>query len=331
MEASPFRTQFEIPPLEDPIRYPGSLMGMGSCFAEHMIQKLNRYKFEVLSNPLGILFNPISCAKGLEYLLGLESLSERQLILHEGNWVSLDHHGRFSASTKQELEKEIELSLEQGRVFLKNAQYILLTFGTAWVYRWKDSGEIVANCHKIPASRFEKVLLPVEAIVSRFEKILTCLNEEFPHLRLICTVSPIRHWKDGALNNQVSKSVLRLALFELQKRFDSLYYFPAYELLMDDLRDYRFYAPDMLHPNETAIAYVWERFKEACIHSDAHPLMEKVHKIALGLEHKPRDTSSEAYQIHLKKLLNSIKVLESEEACLNFESEKRKVEGMLNG
>ncbi|MEM6631573.1 MAG: GSCFA domain-containing protein [Bacteroidota bacterium] len=325
MDSSLFRTKFEISELAKKIEYPGNLLAIGSCFADNMALALDLYKFQVLSNPFGIMFNPISCVNTLEYILGSQSFSEEELIFHEERWISLNHPSPFAAVSKKQAAESIEAAIDKGKEFLLNADYLLLTWGTAWVYRWKTSQQVVANCYRLPANQFEKELLSVESIVSRYEKVLNLLFERFPKIQLICTLSPIRHWKDGATHNQVSKSVLRLALYELQQRFEMIYYFPAYELLMDDLRDYRFYAADMLHPSEIAVQYIWERFKASCIHSDCHSIIDQLQKISKGLQHKPRKAQSEGYQKHLKKLIKSIEVLESKEPCLNFETEKEMI------
>ena len=319
---STFRTEFSIDPLPKPLTYPGEIVGVGSCFAQHMGARLSHYKFRNVLNPTGIVFNPISCADALRWAWGMETWSPGHLLEYAGRWHSLDHHSSFSHEQKEAVEHHIQKGLADVQAAVSEIQSLILTWGSAWVYKWKDSGRVVANCHKIPASFFEKELLSVEEIVSYYEPLFAYIQKHTPACQIILTVSPVRHWKDGVIQNQESKAILRLAIRALQERFPSLYYFPSYELMMDDLRDYRFYEADMLHPNSIAITYIWERFKEACIHPQCYGLMGRIHKIQQALAHRPVNPQSEGYKKHIKKALNWIETLESEEVWLNFEAEK---------
>lgn len=320
---STFRTEFTIDPLPQLIQYPGKVLGIGSCFAQHIGTQLSYFKFHNYLNPTGIVFNPISCADALKWVWGLQTWTPHRLIQHQGRWHSLDHHSSFSTIDRERVEDQIKTALSLAKSHVSGLQTLILTWGSAWVYRWKDTGAIVANCHKIPASSFTKELLSVEEIVAYYKPLLAHIQEQSPECQIILTVSPVRHWKDGVTHNQESKATLRLAVRALQQQFPSVYYFPSYELMMDDLREYRFYEPDMLHPNATAISYIWERFKTASIHPDSYPLMDRIDKIQKALGHRPHDPHGAAYKKHIKNVLNWMEALESEEVWLNFEAEKR--------
>ena len=325
-----FRTEFEIEPLPQKIPYPGKILAIGSCFAENLSNKLSYYKFHQLLNPTGIIFNPLSCAETLEFALDLKDWNNGRLYQQENLWVSLSHHGSFSHTDKSQVEQNIHACLKNGKAFAKNMQTLVITWGTAWVYRWKETGEIVANCHKIPSNHFSKELLSIESIVDRYENLFSHLHSSHPDCRVILTVSPIRHWKDGVIQNQESKATLRLAIRELQQRFPNLYYFPSYELMMDDLRDYRFYDADMLHPNSTALTYIWERFKQACIDPNTYQLMTRIGKIQQAVIHKPLQPNGANYKNHVKRTLNLMEALEKEEVWLNFEAERKGLVRWLN-
>ena len=322
-----FRTAFEINSLPQPITYPGEILGVGSCFAQHMGAQLSHYKFRNVLNPTGIVFNPIACADALKWVWGMETWTPDRLLNHDDRWHSLDHHSSFSHNRKEELEARISSAFSQAKSIVKGIQTLVLTWGSAWVYTWLESGRVVTNCHKIPASSFEKRLLTVEEIVASYAPLITHIHKHSPACQIILTISPVRHWKDGVIQNQESKATLRLAIRALQEQFPALYYFPSYELMMDELRDYRFYEADMLHPNSTAISYIWDRFKQACIHPECYGLMDRIHKIQQALAHQPLNPEGEGYIKHTKKVLKWIETLESEEVWLNFEAEKRSLSG----
>ena len=203
----------------------------------------------------------------------------------------------------------INTRLERAADFLKKTDFLLITFGTAWVYRHRKSGIIVSNCHRFPGSDFERFRLSVEEIVKVYQALLAELREKNPHLKVIFTVSPIRHWKDGAHANQTSKAVLLLSAEELCRTIPQTYYFPAYEILMDELRDYRFYADDMLHPSALAIEYIWEKFRDTWISPRIYDLMLRVDKLNKGLAHRPFSATSADYLNFKKRLAEEIQVL----------------------
>ena len=303
-----FRTKTDISPLEPRLRHADKLLVMGSCFAEHIGARLERMKFCTLVNPYGVLYNPLSIAEALTRLIEQRPFTEEEL--HEfpdGGWNTWLHHSRYSNPDKHTALATINANMTQASQRLAEADMLIITLGTAWVYRLADTGEVVGNCHKVPERHFERQRLQVQEITEALAKILYRACDINPKLRVLFTVSPVRHLKDGLHGNQLSKSTLLLAIDELCRTFPQCHYFPAYEIVMDELRDYRFYAEDMAHPSQQAINYVWECFVEHCVGADALQFMQQWEKIARALEHRPFNPNSEQYlqftQQNLKKLL----------------------------
>lgn len=277
---------------------------VGSCFAENIGRKLEEHKFTVDINPFGILYNPASVAEGLRRLLCPERFTPGDLFQHEGIYHSFAHHSRFSAPTEEECLEQINSRLYQSSDFLRKATRLVITLGTAFVYRLKSNGRIVANCHKLPEKRFDRERLSVEAIVADWKPLLLALWEQNPALKILFTVSPIRHWKDGAHENQLSKATLLLAADALQREFpERIAYFPAYEILMDELRDYRFYADDMLHPSPLAIDYMWQRFTDHFLSADTLAILKEWGDIQKAMNHKPFQPDSEVYKRFIHQTL----------------------------
>ena len=256
-----FQTRVEIPKSDFKISYDHSLLTLGSCFAENIGQKLQNIYFETDINPFGVLYNPISISKSIQRLLENKEFTEKDLFQHRGLWQSYSHSSLFSATTAEKCLYNINLRFEKAANQLINTNVILITFGTAWVFEEKSSGNVVSNCHKLPANHFNRRRLTVDEIVANYSNLINTLTAKLPDLKLIFSVSPIRHWKDGAHENNVSKSTLLLAVDKLEREFNSVHYFPAYEIQMDELRDYRFYAADMVHPS------VWRSSPTASIAS----------------------------------------------------------------
>lgn len=280
---------------------------MGSCFAEHMGRKLEERRFQPVTNPFGILYNPVSLARGLDRLREGRPYEARALFRHGELWHSWDHHGRFSHPRRENALQGINRALQAGHHLLQQAPWLLLTLGTAWVYRLKDSGRIVANNHKLPASAFEKGLLPLQEVTAALDNALSLL----PDTRVILTVSPVRHLRDGLVDNQRSKATLLLAAHELCRRFERVHYFPAYELILDELRDYRYYEADMIHPNAQAVDYVWEVFLDTYLADEARSAMQAVERVLQAIRHRPLHPDTEAHRQfcraqldHLQKLKN---------------------------
>ncbi len=317
-----FRTKLR--PLSYPfkINHHKSSLCLGSCFAEHMGKRLSKYQFPILINPFGILYNPISIADQLKRVLEEEHYKAGELFEQQGLWHHFLFHSRFSGRNKSQTLSTMNEQLQQTGLFLKQANQLIITLGTARVFIDKRKQEIVANCHKLPANHFERKLLTVEECSSALAPVFEKIKIKNPNLNIILTVSPIRHTRDGLLENQQSKSTLLLTCTSLQKQYDYVHYFPAWEIMMDDLRDYRFYDSDMIHPNETAIDYIWNYFKAGLISEDTIALMGKLDKIIQASQHRPFQVESDAHQFFLRKQLEEIEKINQAFPFLKFEKEK---------
>ena len=305
-----FRTEIKVEASSDSINHKSKLMMMGSCFTENIGEKLKRYKFDIDVNPFGILFNPSSIVSGLQRILDQAEYNSDDLFEFNGLWHSYDHHGAFSAITADKSLEAINLRLRKGCDQLQNADYLFITLGSAWCYVHLKEDRIVANCHKVTGNLFKKELLDASTIQHSFTKVIASLQKLNENLKIVFTVSPVRHWKDGAIDNQLSKSTLIVAAHQLAKQFDQVSYFPAYELIMDDLRDYRYYKEDMLHPNMQAVEYVWEKFSEVYFTAPTQNCITELNQLLKALEHRPINPESEANQQFKLGLLEKIKGFE---------------------
>ena len=298
------------------------LMLMGSCFASHIGAKLAEAKFRCDIHPYGVLYNPASIATALSELLEGKRYTPADLYEQRGLWHSPMHHSDFSAPTPDEALERINRRLQQAREALPATDFLLLTWGTAYVYREREGGRIVGNCHQRPERDFVRERLEVDDIVETYNRLLATLWERNPQLQVILTVSPIRHRRDGLHANQLSKSVLLLAADRLCQAYEGrVHYFPAYELLMDELRDYRFYADDLVHPSATAIGWVWERFIQSCFSAETRQVAEECLEIAKALAHKPFRPEGEAYKRFLAQIVLKIERLNEKYPYLVFEKE----------
>jgi len=268
----------------------------GSCFVENIGKKLENDCFNVLVNPFGILFNPCSLAKSIENIIDNKTITVDELISHHGLYHSFSHHSCFSQPEPNICIEQINNATAHAHHFLKKAKTLFITLGTAWVYRYKRTGAIVSSCHKIPQQEFEKELLSVEQITELLSAMIQRLSQFNQDIRIVLTISPVRHIKDGFVENQQSKASLILSVKQLVERFNHCSYFPVYELFMDDLRDYRFYTSDMLHPSETAIQYVWERFCETFFNHETQLVLNEAEKLHAASQHRPFHANSDEYQ-----------------------------------
>ena len=299
-----FRTEIEITSLGVKIGYENRVLALGSCFAAHIARKLAGAKFRVAENPSGILFNPLSIAAAIRSYADPAPVTRGELGFDGEVWHHFGFHGDFSAPTADEALQKMNAARQTGADALRTADRIVFTFGTAWVYKLKSSGKVVSNCHKLPEKMFDRQLLTVGEIVAEWKGLLLSLWEQNPELKILFTVSPIRHWKDGAHGNQLSKATLLLAIDALQKEFpEHTAYFPAYEIMMDELREYRFYADDMLHPSTTAIEYIWERFTGSMLSPDSLSILKEWKDIQKAINHKPFQPESEAYKRFISQTL----------------------------
>jgi hypothetical protein len=276
-----------------------------------------------LVNPFGILYNPESIHTSISRILAKQTFMESEIFEHEGGWKSFYHHSRFAYSSSDLFLKNANEKLEEASDFLYTTDFLIITFGTAWVYRLKESGKTVSNCHKLPASLFVREKLTPEAIVSMYTELLRKLFEVRPEMQVIFTVSPIRHWKDGAHENQLSKATLLLAIEQLQQLFpSSVIYFPAYEIVLDELRDYRFYTEDMIHPNEIAVNYIWERFSDCFFSEETTKRIAEIQKLVLATQHRPFQPESEAFRRFVDKNLVLLEETKRKYPNLDFGAER---------
>lgn len=304
-----FTTAVNIPASSLRISYSDRILTLGSCFAENIGSKLKDAYFLSFINPFGVLYNPISVAQSIRTLLSNKEFSAEDLFQNGSLWNSFAHSSAFSATSAEETLQKINSRLQAARYFLQEANVLMITLGTAWIFENAETGNVVANCHKLPANKFTRRRLSVSEIVSELTDVLNLLRNQNPNLQIIFTVSPIRHWKDGAHENTVSKSTLHLAVSELEKNNDFVYYFPAFEIVMDELRDYRFYASDMLHPSETAVNYIWQRFSDTYFDAETQQLKKELEQLRADLNHRPLHPNTpefQAFQAAVEKKKNGL-------------------------
>jgi hypothetical protein len=306
------RTKIDKPEANIDFSYSAPILLLGSCFAESIGEKLRDDRFKTDINPFGVLYNPSSVASAVRRLLSPEPFREEHLFGHAGMYHSFSHHSRFSAATVQECLEGINGRLASSSDGFRRLSRLVVTFGTAYVYRLKASGEVAANCHKLPDRFFERSRLSVDEITDEWRSLLLSVWEQVPQLKVLFTVSPVRHWKDGAHGNQLSKSILLLAIDRLQAEFPGrTAYFPAYEIVMDELRDYRFYAEDMFHPSPLAVDYIWECFSGTLLSASAKAIQAEWQSLKRAIDHKPFHPESEGYRNFLAQTLLKLEQLKA--------------------
>ncbi|MGB2528061.1 GSCFA domain-containing protein [Flagellimonas sp. SN16] len=307
---------------EYPIDYSSKILLLGSCFVENMGSRLEYFKFQQLQNPFGILFHPLALENLMERALGDKTYQEDEVFEQNGIWHCFDAHSDLNAHSREALLNHLNQRLQETETGLKNTTHMIITLGTAWVYKNIASRKVVANCHKVPQKEFVKRLLTPEEIQSSLARLVDLVQQVNPKANHIFTVSPVRHLKDGFVENQQSKSHLITALHSvLSSRAQSrdVSYFPAYEIMMDELRDYRFYGKDLVHPNELAVEYIWEKFKDTWISPDCYSVMDEVDSVQKGLQHRPFNPDSEAHQTFRKSLRTKITYLQERYPFMKFE------------
>lgn len=280
---------------------------MGSCFAQRIGQRLSDARFRTQVNPMGIVFNPVSLARLLTS--AASPGQESELIHHLEQWHSLDYHSNFSDPNPEVVTESIEMAQMLTGRHLEQADVLILTLGTAYAYRWKETWEVVNNCHKLPANQFEKCLLGVEECTKALEQAISQWRQRNPKLRVLLTVSPVRHIKDGIAENNLSKSILRLVCHNLAQANPEVAYFPAFEILNDDLRDYRFYQDDLIHPTTFAEDYIWEKFAKAAFTPETEHLLTLWQSAQQALAHQPFSPHFAGYRSHLEGLLHKLEQL----------------------
>lgn len=313
-----FRTIVPIKKYENPIGYNSELLLMGSCFAENIGDKFEYFKFKNTVNPFGIIFNPVSIMKLVERVVYKNFFKDEDVFFHNDFWRCFEVHSELSNPKKDDLLKQLNDLIESTHQQIIKATHFQITYGTSWVYRYKTSNEIVANCHKVPQKEFEKELLSVENIQNSIQKTIQLVHEINPKCQFIFTVSPVRHIKDGFVENQQSKAHLITALHKVISHHSSTSYFPSYEVMMDELRDYRFYAEDMLHPNQVAIDYIWVKFFENFVSEAVFKTMQEICDIQKALHHKPFNPDSESHQKFLNNLESKISKIKEKLPFINF-------------
>jgi GSCFA family len=328
-----FHLPISIPSLPQPIRYADKILLTGSCFTEHIGNALKDWKFKTQQNPNGILFDPASVAASLVSYIRPKIYTEEDLVFAGELWQSWQHHSSFSHVDKEECLRGINESQTRAHDFLKDAKWLIITLGSAFSYRLSDQAPAewrkgvasdvpaVANCHRAPAPVFTKHLLTIEEINTALDN---CLHQLFyfnPDLRVIFTVSPVRHVRDGVIENNRSKARLIESVHHLVNKFDRLWYFPAYELVIDILRDYRFYDVDMVHPNYPATAFVLEKFTRHCIDEPGRQLLEEVKKIVIARRHRPMQPSTQAHRRFLREHWEKTSALARQYPFLDFTEE----------
>ncbi|GAA4275806.1 GSCFA domain-containing protein [Aquimarina mytili] len=312
------QTKISLSAQEPKIDYKSEILMLGSCFAENIGETFGYYKFKNLINPFGILFHP----KAIETFLWMASQDEHyvdtDLFFHNERWHCFDAHSSLSNPSKEKLLFDLNAALILTKEKLQSSTHIFITLGTAWVYRLKSLDMIVANCHKIPQREFEKTLLTINEVNQCLQNCVHFIRNLNPSIQIVFTVSPVRHSKDGFVENNRSKSHLLAAIHQTINGDSGLSYFPSYEIMMDELRDYRFYSADMIHPNETAIQYIWERFSEVWISEKAKTTMKSVEEIQKGLAHRSFNPKSKQHLTFLKNLEHKKNKLKEEHPFIEF-------------
>lgn len=317
-----FFLPFHINSFPFKISYTDNILFIGSCFSEEIGNKMTGLKFKVLQNPNGILYDPVSISDALFSYIENKPFDEKNLFALNGLWHSWKHHSVFSAVNKNEVLRKINNSIDKAHRFLKESKFLIITFGTAFNYQLKESFENVANCHKAPANFFIKALLPIEQIKADLSSVFAALETFNPELKIIFTVSPVKHIKDGVIENNRSKARLLEAVHHLTDEKENAFYFPAYELVNDVLRDYRFYKNDLVHPNQTAVDFVFEKFIHSFFDHTTIGFIKEIEKMLAAMNHKPFIKESESHQKFISSQIHNISHIENSYPFIDLSKEK---------
>ncbi|TVZ08909.1 GSCFA family protein [Cellulophaga sp. RHA_52] len=315
------QTKVPLKPSTFQINYSNKLLLLGSCFAEHIGNKFSYYKMQAVTNPFGVLFHPQAITQLVKNAVLEEKYTEKDIFNQNERWHSFNAHSVLSTPSKQKLVQNLNAAVTETRQVLTNATHIVVTLGTAWVYKHLELNKVVANCHKVPQKAFNKQLLTVTEIEASLQELISLVKSVNTNAKFIFTVSPVRHIKDGFVENQRSKSHLLTAVhntIELEKNRGDAFYFPSYEIMMDELRDYRFYKEDMVHPSKLAVDYIWEKFSDVWLTKKALETTIKVGAVQRGLEHRPFNSESEEHQKFLKNIQEKITYLQKEYPFISF-------------
>jgi hypothetical protein len=317
-----FTTPVPISKAKNPINYSSKIISLGSCFAKNMAEKFQYFKFQITTNPFGIIFNSASIERIIERIVHQELFSDKDIFFHNERWHSFEVHSELSHHNKEEFLLQLNGILKSTHQQINESTHFIITLGTSWVYRNIESNQIVANCHKVSQKQFNKELLSVETIKQSIESSITLVTTINKKAKFIFTISPVRHIKDGFVENTMSKSHLITALqtvLQTEQYKQNTEYFPSYEIMMDELRDYRFYADDLLHPSPVAIDYIWERFFQSQITETIYPVMQEVGSIQKALAHKPFNPNSESHLQFLENIRQKINNLAKQYPDTNFD------------
>lgn len=309
------KTTLQIPESQDKLSHSSSVITLGSCFSEVIGQQLHDNKFTVSANPFGTLFNPLSIAFLLDCCINKTSLPDHSYIQTRGTWFNYYLHSSLYGISRQDLEKKFTHIAQDVHTRLVSCNFLILTLGTAYVYELKKHNHTVSNCHKQPSSLFSKRLLNPEEILKSVQETLQSLWNINPRLKIITTVSPVRHIKDTIPLNSVSKATLRLVCHQLTSTYPFVHYFPSFEILMDDLRDYRFYKEDMIHPSSLAEKYIWDKFIHCYCTPSTLDILTQWQQIKRSIAHKPFNINSEDHQKFLHKLIEQLTSLNQHIPC----------------
>jgi hypothetical protein len=300
------------------IDYNARILLLGSCFSENIGNKLNYFKFQQLQNPFGILFHPKAIEQFITNVINGKTFTKEDLVYQNERYHSFNAHSSLSEVDENMILNNLNSQISTTQNFLENTTHLIITLGTAWVYRFIETDKIVTNCHKVPQKKFLKELLDITEITNSLETIVSLMNSINPNITILFTVSPVRHLKDGFMQNTQSKSHLISAIHEVVNVRKNVHYFPSYEIMMDELRDYRFYAEDMIHPNKTAIKYIWQRFIEVWLAENMTSTLKEVDIIQKGIAHKPFNATSEEHKEFLQNLSLKKKLIISKYPHIKF-------------
>ncbi len=323
---SDFFTRVEIPKTDFSIDYHLNLLFMGSCFSDSIGRRMQNLKFKACHNPFGVVYNPVSISNSLTLLVQKERFGKEDLSFYNELWFSYSHNTLFSDTDQKACLDKINKSFKEAKKFIYDANVLIITLGTSWVYQLKETGKVVANCHKIPSENFNRSFSSVENTCQNLQKAIDELRKVNPEVKIVFTVSPIRHWKDGAIGNQRSKAALILAISKLQEQTNDVYYFPAYEIFMDELRDYRFYAEDMLHPSDSGTEYIWDRFSQTFLSKDTIELLPKMQSILNRMSHRPVHKKTNAYKQFISSLREDMFTIQNTHPYIDFKEELQTID-----
>lgn len=324
-----FRTEIQVNPNKKKIEHHHKILTIGSCFAENISEYFKYYRFSVLENPFGVLYNPVSIKNSLELVEKRKVFTNDDLIFDQGEWHSFYHHSDFSHHDPGICLNTINNRLIETSAFLRKTGVVIISFGTVYIYNHKEKNITVSNCHKIPQNQFEKNLMPLTDVVSSIKNIVELIQKLTKNAVIIFTVSPVRHTKNGFVENQLSKSILIVGVHEVISKNKNCFYFPSYEIMMDDLRDYRYYDSDMIHPNKIAAGYIWEKFRDSTLSDECKLVIQEIEKISRARNHRIRNPQSPKNREFVNSILKQIEILERKHPHLNLSDDKNYFKSLL--